>query len=137
MLIEFLSIVIFTFALALLGLGAVTWWIERGRKRALGLLMIGSAILIASGYGFLGSRFAIALFGRLIITIDLPRLMATAILYTVGVGAGIGLAGGVFLWTSGRLVEPTRLERKLAVFVALVLAVALVLSLIAIWSSHA
>ena len=29
MALEFLSIVIFTFALALLGLGGFTWWMER------------------------------------------------------------------------------------------------------------
>jgi len=136
MAIEFLSIVVFTFALALLVLGAFTWWIERGRKRTLGVLMMGSAFVIAGVYAFLGSRFAIAVFGRLIITVDLPRLMATAITYTIGVLLGFGLAGGVFLWISGRLVEPTRLERRLATFITLVLLVALVISLIAVRISH-
>jgi hypothetical protein len=136
MAIEFLSIVVFTFALALLLLGMITWWIERGRKRTLGVLMLGSALVIAGVYAFLGSRFAITVFGRLIITVDLPRLMATAVVYTIGVLSGFGLAGGVFLWISGRLVKPTSLERKLAVFVALVLLVALVISLIAVRISH-
>ena len=40
MAIEFLSIVIFTFALALFVLGAITWWMERSEKQALGVLMM-------------------------------------------------------------------------------------------------
>ena len=136
MAIEFLSIVVFTFALALLVLGAITWWIERDRKQTLGMLMMGSALVIAGGYAFLGSRFAIAVFGRLIITVDLPRLMATAMVYTIGVLLGFGLAGGVFLWISGRLVEPTRLERQLLTYIAVVLLVALVISIIAVRISH-
>jgi hypothetical protein len=136
MAIEFLSILIFSFALVTLGLGAVTWFIERGTRRTLGLLMMGSALIIAIGYAFLGSRFALAVFGRLIITIDLPRLMTTAIIYTIGVLMGFGLAGGVFLWISGRLVKPTGLERKLAIFVTLTLAIALAISLIAVHLSR-
>lgn len=136
MAIEFLSILIFTFALVTLGLGTVTWFIERGARRTLGLLMMASAIFIAVAYAFLGSRFAIAVFGRLIITIDLPRLMATAIVYTIGVLMGFGLAGGVFLWISGRLVKPTGLERKLAIFVAVTLIIALAISLIAVQLSR-
>jgi len=136
MAIEFLSIVVFTFALALLVLGAVTWWIERGRKQTLGMLMMVSALVIAGGYAFLGSRFAIAVFGQLIITVDLPRLMATAMVYTIGVLLGFGLAGGAFLWISGRLVEPTRLERQLVTFIVVVLLVALVISIIAVRISH-
>ena len=136
MAIEFLSIVIFTFALALLGLGAFTWVMERGPRRTVGVLMIVLALLIAGSYAFLGSRFAIALFGRLIITIDLPRLMATAIIYTIGVALGFGLAGGGFLWISGRLIKLTGFERKLAVFVALTLFIALVISLVAAQISH-
>ena len=136
MAIEFLSIVIFTFALALLGLGAFTWWIERDKRRNLGILMMVSALLIAACYAFLGSRFSIALFGRLIITIDLPQLMATAIVYTIGVLMGFGLAGGAFLWISGRLVKTTGLERKLAIFIAVILTIALVISVIAVQISH-
>ncbi|HOT90363.1 MAG TPA: hypothetical protein PLJ78_00395 [Anaerolineae bacterium] len=132
MAIEFLSIVVFTFALALLALGALTWWIERGKKRTAGLLMVSCALVIAGVYAFLGSRFAIAIFGRLIVTVDLPRLMATAVVYTIGVLSGLGLAGGVFLWLSGRLVHPTRLERQLAAFVAVVLMIALLISLVAV-----
>ncbi len=132
MAIKFLSIVIFTFALGLFLLGIVTWWIEQGRKRNLGLIMIFSGLLVAAGYAFLGSRFSIALLGRLIITVDLPALMATAILYTLGVLLGLALAGGLFLWISGRLIQPTRLERQMAVFVLMILLIALAISIIAV-----
>lgn len=136
MVIELLSIVIFTFALALLGLGAFTWWIERDKRRNLGILMMVSALLIAACYAFLGSRFSIAVFGRLIITIDLPQLMATAIVYTIGVLMGFGLAGGAFLWISGRLVKTTGLERKLVLFITVILVIALVISVIAVQVSR-
>ena len=132
MAIEFLSIVIFTFALALFVLGGITWWMERREKQTLGVLMMGVALLIAVGYAFLGSRFAIAVFGRLISTVDLPRLMATAIRYTIGVLLGFGLAGSAFLWISGRMVEPTKFEQRLLLFIAIVLVVALVISAIAV-----
>jgi hypothetical protein len=134
--VEFLSIVIFTFALVLLGLGAFTWWMERGPRRVLGVLMMLLALIIAGAYAFLASRFAIALFGRLIVTIDLPRLMSTAVLYTIGVMSGFALGGGVFLWISGRLIKLTGFERKLAVFVTLTLFIALVISLVAAQISH-
>ncbi|MCU0520663.1 MAG: hypothetical protein MUF84_08230 [Anaerolineae bacterium] len=132
MALEFLSILIFAFALALLGLGVITWFIERERRRTLGSLMVAMALLIAGGYAFLGSRFSIALFDRLIITIDLPQLMVTAVVYTIGMAAGFGIAGAVFLWISGRLVKPTRFERKLAIFIGLTLAIGLAISAIAI-----
>ena len=136
MLIELLSIFIFTFALGLTILGGVTWWIERGARRWLGVLLLVSGLCIAAGYAFLGSRFAIALFGRLIVTVDLPRLMATAITYTIGVLLGFGVAGGLFLWISGRLLHPTRLERKLALFILVVLGVALLISWVAVQVSR-
>lgn len=136
MAVEFLSIVIFTFALALFVLGAVTWWMERSEKQTLGVLMMVSALLIAAAYAFLGSRFSIAVFGRLIITVDLPQLMATAMTYTIGVLLGFGLAGSAFLWISGRMVEPTRLEQWLVMFIAIVLVVALIISIIAVRISH-
>jgi hypothetical protein len=132
MTIEFLSIVIFTFALALIGLGLVTWWIERAPRKILGLAMIGSGLLVAVAYAFLGSRFALTLFGRLIVTVDLPRLMVTAVVYTIGLLTGLGLAGGVFLWISGRLVKPTPLERQIALFLGIILLVTLLISLVAI-----
>ncbi len=132
MLIKSLSIIVFTFTLSLIVLGVVTWWMERGRKRVLGVVMVVSGLSIATGYAFLGSRFAIALFGRLIITVDLPRLMADAAIYTFSMLLGGALAGGLFLWISGRLVHPTRLERQISVFVLVVLAIALIISWIAI-----
>jgi hypothetical protein len=136
MAIEFLSIVIFTFALALFILGAFTIWMERRRRRILGILMLVCALIIAGGYAFLGSRFSIAAFGRLIVTIDLPRLMTTAIVYTIGVLVGFGVGAGVFLWISGRLIKPTRMERQLAAFIALILIIALAISLLAVQISH-
>ncbi len=132
MIIKLLSILIFSFALALFVLGGVTWWIERAQKRILGVLMMLSGLLIAGGYGLLGSRFAIRWFGHLIITVDLPALMATAVMYTAGVLGGITLAMAVFLWISGKLIRPTRLERQLAWFLVIVLGVALIISLLAI-----
>lgn len=132
MTIEFLSIVIFTFALALIGLGLVTWWIERAPRKILGLAMVGSGLLVAAAYAFLGSRFALTLFGRLIVTVDLPRLMMTAVVYTIGLLTGLGLAGGVFLWISGRLVKPTPLERQIALFLGIILLVTLLISLAAV-----
>lgn len=132
MLIAFLSIIIFTFALALFLLGGFTLWIEKARRRTLGLVMMLSAVFIAVGYAFLGSRFSIALLGRLIIAVDLPRLMATAVVYTVGVLMGLALAAGPFLWISGRVIRPTRLERYLAAFVAITLLIGLLISLMAI-----
>lgn len=136
MLIEFLSIIVFTFALGLIVLGLVTWWVERQHRQILGLVMMLSGIIIAVGYAFLGSRFSIALFGRLIITVDLPRLMMTAVVYTVSVLSGLALAGGTFLWISGRLVQPTRIERQIATFLFIALVIGLVISLVAIQVSY-
>jgi len=136
MAIKFLSILIFSFALGLVALGTVTWWVEKGRRRNLGLAMVLTGLVIAGGYAFLGSRYAITLWGRLIITVDLPRLMATALLYTLGVLAGLGLSGGLFLWLSGRLVQPTRLERKMGTFLCAVLLIALLISLLAMQISR-
>ena len=136
MAVEFVSIAIFTFALALLGLGLFTWWVETPPKRTLGTLMMVTGLLIAAAYAFLGSRFAIAVFGHLIVTVDLPRLVARAVVYTLGVATGFAIAGALFLWITGRLIRPTRLEVKLGIFVAAVLAVALAISTLAIYISH-
>jgi hypothetical protein len=132
MLIELLSIIVFTFAFGLLLLGLVTWWVEEDRRRVFGVAMVVVGLLIATAYAFLGSRFAIQTFGRLIITVDLPRLMMTAIVYTLGVMGGLGLAGLLFLWVSRSFVKPTRRERQMVIFLAVVLFVALLLSLIAV-----
>ncbi len=136
MTLELISIVTFTFALGLFVLGLLTWWLERRHRRLLAAVMMASGLLIALFYAFLGSRYAIRVFGHLIISIDLPRLMATAITYTLGVLGGLGLAGVLFMWISGRLIQPTRLERQILTFVGLVLGVALLISIIAISMSR-
>ena len=136
MIIELLSILIFSFALALFVLGGITWWIERAQKRVLGVLMMLCGLGIAVGYALLGSRFAILWFGHLIITVDLPALMTRAVMYTIGVLGGIGLAMMVFMWISGKLIRPTRLERQLVWFLVIVLGVALLISLLAIYVSY-
>ena len=132
MAVEFLSIVIFTFALGITVLGTVTWWMERAPRKTFGLVMIASGLIIAAGYAFLGSRYAIAIFGRLVITIVLLRLMMTAVLYTTGVAVGLGVAGMLFLWISRRFVQPSRLEQQLALFIILVLLIALIVSTLAV-----
>jgi len=134
--LEFISIVTFTFALGLFVLGLFTWWLERRHRRKLALAMILSGLGIALGYAFLGSRYAIHIFGHLIITIDLPRLMGTAIIYTLGVLGGLGLSGLLFMWISGRLIQPSRLERQIGTFILIALGIALGISLIAIRLSH-
>jgi hypothetical protein len=115
MLIELLSIVIFTFALALFLLGGFTLWIEKAQRRVLGLVMMLSALLIAAGYAFLGSRFSIAPWGP-----DHSGGFAapdgTRLIYTLGVLIGLALAAGPVLWISGRIVRPTRHERNLALY---------------------
>ena len=136
MFIELLSIIVFTFAFGLVLLGAVTWWMEEDRRRYFGVAMVVIGLLIGAVYAFLGSRLAIAVFGRLIITVDLPRLMLTAIIYTVGVLSGLGLAALLFLWVSRNLVLPTRRERHMVLFLALVLIIALVISALAVTFSR-
>ena len=100
--IEFISIVVLTFALALLVLGGITIWLERwpGRLKGIALVLVGVGVSVS--YAFLGSRYALALFDRLIVRVDLPALMATAFTYTTGVLGGAGLAVGLFLWATGR-----------------------------------
>ncbi|MEA3308115.1 MAG: hypothetical protein U9Q70_01205 [Chloroflexota bacterium] len=132
MVIKFLSIIVFTFALSLVVLGCITWRLEAGRRKRFGAYMILAGLGIASGYAFLGSRFSIALLGRLVITVDLPRLMQTALLYTLGVLGGIGLAAGLFLWVSQHFVEPRWLERHGITFLLMVLFIALVISILAV-----
>ncbi|MCD4739420.1 MAG: hypothetical protein K8R89_09225 [Anaerolineae bacterium] len=132
MVIKFLSIIVFTFALSLVVLGGVTWWLEDARRKRFGAYMILAGLLIAGGYAFLGSRFSIVLLGQLVITVDLPRLMQTALLYTLGVLGGIGLAAGLFLWVSNHFVEPMWLERHGRLFFLVVLLIALVISILAV-----
>ena len=136
MAIELLSIVVFTFAVGLLVLGAITWWLERGLRRNFGLAMMAAALLIAAFYAFLGSRWSVALFGHLVIAVDLPRLMFTALIDTVGVVLGLGMAAAIFLWASRHLVHPAVGERQLAAILAVILALGLLLSWIAVLMSR-
>jgi len=128
--IEFISIVVLTFALALIVLGAITTWLERGRKRLQGGALILIGLLVGAGHAFLGSRFSEALFDRLIVRVDLPALMATAFTYTAGVLGGTALAMGLFLWATGRFGH--RVERTVVAFVVAGVLVALVATLFAI-----
>jgi len=95
--IQFISIVVLTFALALIVLGAITMWLERGRGRLQGVALTLVGLLVGIGYAFLGSRFSLALFDHLIVQVDLPALMATAFTYTAGVLSGVSLAVGLFI----------------------------------------
>ena len=128
--IEFISIVVLTFALALVVLGAVTMWLERGRGRLQGIALTLVGLLVGAGYAFLGSRLARRYFGRLIVLVDLPALMATAFTYTTGVLAGAALAVGLFLWATGRFRH--RAERTAAAFIVAGVVVALVATLLAV-----
>ena len=128
--IEFISIVVLTFALALVVLGAVTMWLERGRGRFQGVALTLVRLLVGVGYAFLGSRFSLALFNRLIVRVDLPALMATAFTYTTGVLSGASLAVGLFLWVTGRFRQ--RVERAAVAFIVVGVLVALAATFIAV-----
>ena len=128
--IEFISIVVLTFALALIVLGAVTMWLEQGRSRFLGVALVLVGLLAGGGYAFLGSRFSLALFDRLIVRVDLPALMGTAFTYTAGVLGGAALAAGLFLWATGRFRHQT--QRTVAAFVAVGVLVMVVATLLAV-----
>jgi len=128
--IEFISIVILTFALALIMLGAITLWLEQGRARRLGIALTFIGLLIGAGYTFLGSRFSLTLFNRLVVRVDLPALMATAFTYTAGVLVGASLAVGLFLWATGRFRH--QVERTVAAFVLVGVLVALIATLFAV-----
>lgn len=127
--IEFISIVVLTFALALIVLGAVTMWLERGRGRLQGIALTAVGLLTGIGYAFLGSRFSLALFQRLIVRVDLPALMVTALTYTAGVVIGLGLAVGLFLWATGRFRD--QVERTVVVLIVAGVLVALAATFLA------
>ena len=131
--IEFISIVVLTFALALIVLGAVTMWLERGRGRLQGIVLTLVGLLVGAGYAFLGSRFSLALFDRRIVRVDLPALRATAFTYTAGVLSGSALAVGLFLWATGRFRH--QVERTVVAFVAIGVLVALVATFLAVFLS--
>jgi hypothetical protein len=128
--IEFVSIIVLTFALALIVLGIITMWLERGPGRLKGIALILVGLLVGAGYSFLGSRFSLRFFDRLIVRVDLPRLMATAFTYTAGVLVGIGLSVGLFLWATGRFRHQS--ERTAAALVVVGVLVALVATVFAI-----
>ena len=128
--IQFISIVVLTFALALIVLGAITMWLERGRGRLQGVALTLVGLLVGIGYAFLGSRFSLALFDHLIVQVDLPALMATAFTYTAGVLSGASLAVGLFLWATGRFRH--RVERTTIAFIVVGVLVALAATFIAV-----
>jgi hypothetical protein len=128
--IEFISIIVLTFALVLIALGAVTLWLERGRGRIQGITLTVVGLLVAIGYTFLGSRFSLALFNRLIVRVDLPALMVRAFSYSAGVLIGSALALGLFLWATGRFRD--RAERTVLAFVLIGGLVALVATFLAV-----
>ena len=106
--IQLISIVVLTFALVMVVLGVITLWLERKQRRVLGIALAAVGLAVGVGYAFLGSRFAHMLFGDLIVEVDLPALMATAFVYTIGVLMGAGVAVGLFLWATGRFREVSR-----------------------------
>jgi hypothetical protein len=128
--IEFISIVVLTFALALVVLGAITMWLERGRGRLQGVALTLVGLLAGTVYAFLGSRFSLKFFDRLIVQVDLPALMATAFTYTTGVLSGTALAVGLFLWATGRFRH--QVDRTVIAFVVVGVLVALVATFLAI-----
>jgi hypothetical protein len=128
--IELISIVVLTFALALIVLGIITMWLERGRARIQGIALTLVGLLVGIGYAFLGSRFSLSLFNRLVVQIDLPDLMATAFTYTMGVLVGAALAVGLFLWATGRFRH--QVKRTAAAFVVVGVLVALIATAIAV-----
>jgi hypothetical protein len=128
--IELISIIVLAFALTLIVLGVITTWLERERKRFHGVVLALVGVLVGAGYAFLGSRFSEALFGRLIVKVNLPGLMATALTYTAGVLGGTGMAVGLFLWATSRFRQ--QVERAMIVFVVAGIAVALVATSLAV-----
>ncbi len=128
--IEFISIIVLTFALALIVLGAITIWLERGRGMLKGIALTMVGLLVGVAYAFLGSRFSLDLFDRLIVRVDLPGLMGRAFTYTTGVLSGTGLAVSLFLWATGRFRHRAE-QTSVAFFVAGIL-VALVATVFAI-----
>jgi hypothetical protein len=133
--VEFLSVLVLTFSATLIVLGIITFWLEHESLRWQGIVIVLLGLLVGLGYTFLGSRFALALFGRLIVRVNLPALMATALLYTIGVLGGISLAFGIFLWATGRY-QAWQLRRRVIVLALLAVLLAIALTFLAVWLSH-
>jgi len=127
--IKFISVIVLTFALALVVLGIITMWLERDRRRFQGGVMTLVGLLVGIVYAFLASRVSKVLFGRLIVALDLPNLMATAFTYTAGVLFGAGMAVGIFLWATNRYRRQS--ERAMVVIAVAGLAVALAATILA------
>ncbi|HET90341.1 MAG TPA: hypothetical protein ENN99_06335 [Chloroflexi bacterium] len=132
--VEFISIIVLTFALALIVLGAITMWLERGPRKLGGIALTAVGMVVGVGYAFLGSRYALALFDRLIVRVDLPLLMATAFTYTAGVFGGVALAVGLFLWVTGRFRHQS--ERTAVAFIVVSVMIALIATVFAIALSN-
>ena len=122
--IELITIIVLTFALALVVLGVITIWLEREQRRLLGIALAAVGLTVGIGYAFLGSRFAHMLFGDLIVEVDLPALMAQAFIHTTGVLVGAGVAVGLFLWATGRFRQVSRTAVALVVTSATVALIA-------------
>ena len=129
--LELLSILVLTFSLTLLLLGLITLWLERGPGRWSGIVLSLLGLLVGAGYSFLGSRFSITLFGRLVVRVNLPALMATALSYTLGVVGGMALAGGLFLWVTGRY-QTWQIRRRVLALVLAAIFLALLLTFLAV-----
>ena len=128
--IEFITTVVLTFALGMIGLGLVTLWLEPDRQRWQGIALIAAGLLLGAGYAFLGSRFSLEPFGRLVVPVDLPALVGTALSAIVGVAVGAGMAAGVFLWATGRFRQRT--ERAIAAVIVAAVVLAVVATVIAV-----
>ena len=87
-------------------------------------------LLTGVGYAFLGSRFSLLVFGRLVVRVDLPALMSTALTYTAGVLVGSALALGLLLWATGRFRG--RVERTVVALIVVGVLVALVATFLAV-----
>ncbi len=135
MLIKLLSVLTLSFAGALILLGLFTLWLERGVGRWQGITVSLLGLLLAAGYGFLASRFSEALFGRLIVRVDLPALMGTAITYTIGMVGGIAMATALFIWTTGRY-QAWQIRRRVLALVLGAVLLTLLLTFTAIWLSR-
>lgn len=133
--IELLSIIILTFALTLILLGLITIWLERGAGRWQGIIVSLLGLLVGAAYMFLGSRFSLALFGRLIVRVNLPALMWTALTYTAGVLGGALAATGLFLWVTGRY-QTWQIRRRVIALILAAVALTVLVTFVAVRLSH-
>jgi hypothetical protein len=133
--VELLSIIVLTFSMTLILLGLITLWLERRPGRWQGIAVSLMGLLVGAAYAFLGSRFSLLLFGRLIIRVNLPALMGTAVIYTIGVLAGGALAFAIFLWVTGRY-QAWQIRRRVVALVLAAVLLAVLLTFLAVWLSH-